>query len=112
MRTSESFVVVANTEYHRCNRIVNGKFKCGLKKFTQSEVILNSHFILSQEQYIKQDYEGRNMAKNKTYTGGRQSIGRPTLNREMYFQLIRVCRKGERDAKDKARCGSAARPSD
>ena len=52
------------------------------------------------------------MAKNRTYTGGKQSIGRPTLNREMYFQLIRLCRKGERDAKDKARQAVTARPAD
>ena len=33
------------------------------------------------------------MAKNKTYTGNRQSVGMPTLNKSSYFQLIRMIRK-------------------
>lgn len=43
------------------------------------------------------------MAKNKTYTGSRQSVGTPTLSRSDYFTLIRQIRKArEQSAKDKA----------
>ena len=48
------------------------------------------------------------MAKNRTYTGGRQSVGTPTLNRTMYMQLIRGIRK-ERDAKGKQKAVAAGR---
>lgn len=33
------------------------------------------------------------MAKNKSYTGGRKSVGTPTLGKEAYFQLIKKVRK-------------------
>lgn len=33
------------------------------------------------------------MAKNRTYTGNRQSVGTPTLNRNNYMSLIRQIRK-------------------
>ena len=32
------------------------------------------------------------MTKNKSFTGGRRSVGTPTLNKEQYFQLIRKIR--------------------
>ena len=32
------------------------------------------------------------MAKNKSFTGGRRSVGTPTLSKEAYFQLIRKIR--------------------
>lgn len=43
------------------------------------------------------------MAKNRTYTGNRQSVGTPTLSKDNYFQLMRKIRK-EREwiAKTKA----------
>jgi hypothetical protein len=33
------------------------------------------------------------MAKNRTYTGNRQSVGTPTLSRNNYMQLMRQIRK-------------------
>lgn len=33
------------------------------------------------------------MAKNRTYTGGKKSIGTPTLNKNSYYQLIRKIRQ-------------------
>lgn len=42
------------------------------------------------------------MAKNRTYTGSRQSVGTPTLGRNDYFTLIRQIRKArEQSAKAK-----------
>jgi len=43
------------------------------------------------------------MKPSRSYTGSRQSVGLPTLNKAMYFQLIRVIRKGEKNAKDSTR---------
>ena len=43
------------------------------------------------------------MAKNKTYTGSRQSVGTPTLNRNSYHQLIRMIRKEMKNAENKVR---------
>lgn len=43
------------------------------------------------------------MAKNRTYTGNRQSVGTPTLIKDNYFQLMRKIRKErERVAEVKA----------
>lgn len=33
------------------------------------------------------------MAKNRSFTGGRKSVGTPTLGKEAYFQLIKKVRK-------------------
>ena len=41
------------------------------------------------------------MKASKTFTGGRQSIGTPTMNKQMYFQLIREIRKGRENAQNK-----------
>ena len=51
------------------------------------------------------------MAKNKSFTGSRQSVGMPTLSKDNYFQLMRKIRKErERIAKVEAN-GSEVRPS-
>lgn len=51
------------------------------------------------------------MAKNKSFTGSRQSVGTPTLSKDNYFQLIRKIRKErERIAEVKAN-GSEVRTS-
>ena len=42
------------------------------------------------------------MPKNKTCTGNRQSVGVPTMNKQMYFQIIREIRKGSENAQNKA----------
>ena len=43
------------------------------------------------------------MAKNKSFTGSRQSVGTPTLSKDNYFQLMRKIRKErERIAEVKA----------
>lgn len=31
--------------------------------------------------------------KNRSFTGGRRSVGTPTLNKNQYFQLIREIKK-------------------
>ena len=33
------------------------------------------------------------MARNRTYVGGKQSIGNPTLSRNSYFQMIKMIRR-------------------
>ena len=33
------------------------------------------------------------MARNKSFTGSRQSVGTPTLSKDNYFQLMRKIRK-------------------
>ena len=38
------------------------------------------------------------MAKNRTFTGGKQSIGTPTLSKNSYYQLIRKIRKEKENA--------------
>lgn len=74
---------------------------CGLKNFFSGGEGFYPHIILSQMLSQKTDREReRKMARNRTYTGGRQSVGVPTLNRTMYMQLIKTIRK-ERDAKGK-----------
>lgn len=35
------------------------------------------------------------MARNRTFTGGKKSVGTPTLNRAAYFQLIRQIRNAK-----------------
>jgi hypothetical protein len=40
------------------------------------------------------------MAKNKTFTGNRQSVGVPTMNKQMYYQIIREIRKGRENAQN------------
>jgi hypothetical protein len=51
------------------------------------------------------------MAKNKSFTGSRQSVGTPTLSKDNYFQLMRKIRKErERIAKVEAN-SSEVRPS-
>lgn len=56
--------IVADTEYHNCNRFVNNYFMCGLKKFINVRRGFNSHLIVSHEkankQYIK---KGKKMPK-------------------------------------------------
>lgn len=43
------------------------------------------------------------MARNKSFTGNRQSVGTPTLSKDNYFQLMRKIRKErERIAEVKA----------
>lgn len=43
------------------------------------------------------------MARNKSFTGSRQSVGTPTLSKDNYFQLMRKIRKErERIAKTEA----------
>ena len=39
------------------------------------------------------------MAKNKSYTGGKHAIGKPTLNKESMFQLIKKCKKANEQAR-------------
>ena len=39
--------------------------------------------------------------KSRTFTGNRQSVGVPTMNKQMYFQIIREIRKGREDAQNK-----------
>ena len=41
------------------------------------------------------------MAKNKTYTGGKHSVGTPTLGKEAMFQLIRKSAKANTEARGK-----------
>ena len=36
------------------------------------------------------------MAKNRSFTGGRRSVGTPTLSKESYFQLIRKIRNANK----------------
>lgn len=36
------------------------------------------------------------MAKNRSFTGGRRSVGTPTLGKEAYFQLIRKIRNANK----------------
>ena len=36
------------------------------------------------------------MAKNRSFTGGRRSVGTPTLSKESYFQLIRQIRNANK----------------
>jgi hypothetical protein len=51
------------------------------------------------------------MARNKSFTGSRQSVGTPTLSKDNYFQLMRKIRKErERIAKVEAN-SSEVRPS-
>lgn len=51
------------------------------------------------------------MARNKSFTGSRQSVGTPTLSKDNYFQLMRKIRKErERIAKVETN-GSEVRPS-
>lgn len=38
------------------------------------------------------------MAKNKSFTGSRRSVGTPTLGKEAMFQLIRKAREANREA--------------
>ena len=38
------------------------------------------------------------MAKNKSFTGARRSVGTPTLGKEAMFQLIRKAREANREA--------------
>lgn len=48
------------------------------------------------------------MAKNRSFTGGRQSVGTPTLGKEAYFQLIKKARKAnERVSRRTHDCGKA-----
>ena len=44
---------------------------------------------------------GMGMPKNKTFTGSRQSVGTPTLNKEQYFQLIRMIRNAKQQKPNK-----------
>ena len=37
------------------------------------------------------------VAKNRSFTGGRHSVGTPTLNKEQYFQLIRMIRNEKKE---------------
>ena len=37
------------------------------------------------------------MAKNRSFTGGRQAVGRPTLGREAMMQMIRIARDANRE---------------
>ena len=37
------------------------------------------------------------MAKNKSFTGGRRSVGTKTLNKEQYFQLIKMIRNAKKE---------------
>lgn len=39
------------------------------------------------------------MAKNRSFTGGRRSVGTPTLNKEYYHQLIRMIRNLQKQPK-------------
>lgn len=41
------------------------------------------------------------VAKNRTFTGGRKSVGTPTLNKESYFQLIRMIRNSKNSKNSK-----------
>lgn len=53
------------------------------------------------------------MAKNRTYTGGKQSVGTPTIGREGYFQLMRMIRKErERNAETKRAADSVPADAD
>ena len=38
------------------------------------------------------------MAKNRTYVGGKQSIGTPTLSKNNYMQLFRTIRKAREES--------------
>ena len=61
------FVILADTEYHSCNRFVNSSFGCGLQNLTRSEVKISSHFILPQREYDKQDFERTKGRKNERF---------------------------------------------
>ena len=45
-------VVLADTEYHSCNRIVNKYFQCGRKKFTEIKGGMNAHYYFSKN-YVR-----------------------------------------------------------
>ena len=50
------------------------------------------------------------MARNRTYVGGKQSIGNPTLSRNSYLQMVKMIRRErEKVAKTKA-TGSKIQP--
>ena len=38
------------------------------------------------------------MAKNRTYSGSKQSIGTPTLNKNSYFMLMKTIRKAREES--------------
>lgn len=38
------------------------------------------------------------MAKNKSFTGSRQSVGSPTLSKNSYMQLFRTIRKAREES--------------
>ena len=40
------------------------------------------------------------MARNRTFTGGKKSVGTPTLNKNQYFQLIKQIREAGKGGKD------------
>lgn len=53
------------------------------------------------------------MAKNKSFTGSRQSVGTPTLSKDNYFQLMRKIRKErERIAEAKATGSEVSKASE
>lgn len=39
------------------------------------------------------------MARNRTFTGGKKSVGTPTLNKNQYFQLIKQIREAEKEVR-------------
>lgn len=41
------------------------------------------------------------MAKNKSFIGGKHAIGTPTIGKNAMFQLIRKCRKANKEAEKK-----------
>lgn len=47
--------------------------------------------------------EGTVMPKNKSFTGSRRSVGTPTLNKEQYFQLIKMIRNAKKEGEDNQR---------
>ena len=50
------------------------------------------------------------MAKNRSYTGNRQSIGVPTLSRNSYFQMIKMIRREREKVAEAKATGSKIQP--
>ena len=51
------------------------------------------------------------MARNKSFTGSRKSVGTPTLSKDNYFQLMRKIRKEREQIAEVKANGSEVRQS-
>jgi len=50
------------------------------------------------------------MAKNRTYSGSRQSVGVPTLSRNSYLQMIKMIRREREKVAEAKATGSKIQP--